>query len=49
MSETPPEQPAAKPLSEDRRRPKAPWPYLILWGVTVVCVIFALVVMLNQG
>lgn len=35
--------------SEDRRRPKSKVVYAILWGVTVLCVIFALIVMLNQG
>ena len=34
---------------EDRRRPKSVVPYAILWVVCVLCVIFALVAMLNQG
>lgn len=35
--------------NEDRRRPKAVVPYAILWVICVLCVIFALVAMLNQG
>ncbi len=34
---------------EDRRRPKALVPYVALWIICVLCVIFALVAMLNQG
>jgi hypothetical protein len=35
--------------SEDCRRPKAMVPYLILWAATLLCVIFALIAMLNQA
>jgi hypothetical protein len=42
-------EPAPKPDSEDRRRPKAMIPYLALWGISLLCVIFALFAMLNRG
>ncbi|ESQ75805.1 hypothetical protein [Asticcacaulis sp. AC402] len=35
--------------SEDCRRPKAMVPYLMLWAVTLLCVIFALIAMLIQA
>ncbi len=35
--------------SEDRRRPKAMMPYVVLWATTAVCVIFALFSLANQG
>lgn len=42
-------EPTQKPHSEDCRRPKAIAPYVTLWVITVGCVIFALIAMLNQG
>lgn len=41
--------PAPNPPSEDRRRPKAVIPYLALWVISILCVIFALFAMLNRG
>ena len=37
-----------KPVSEDRRRPKALLPYLTLWIMAVGCVVFALAAMFLQ-
>ncbi len=45
---TEPDQPPS-PRSEDRRQPRALAPYAILWGIALLCVIFALVAMLNLG
>ena len=37
------------PVSEDKRRPRAFLPYGMLWAATIVCVIFALVELLNRS
>ena len=44
-------EPEPKPAqtSEDRRCPRALVPYALLWVACVLCVIFALVAMLNQA
>jgi hypothetical protein len=34
-------------LNEDKRRPKALKPYLTLWAIMVVCVVFALIGLYN--
>lgn len=47
MSEIEPK--STKPVSEDRRRPRSPVPYVAIWCIAVVCVIFAIVAMLNQA
>jgi hypothetical protein len=39
--------PRATALSEDRRQPKSPGVYILLWITCVVCVIFACVALLN--
>ncbi|WP_414994351.1 hypothetical protein [Asticcacaulis sp.] len=41
--------PMAAPVSEDRRRPKAVLPYICLWSVTLLCVVFALLAMFLQS
>ncbi|MEI9906261.1 MAG: hypothetical protein WDN06_21905 [Asticcacaulis sp.] len=38
----------ARRVSEDRRRPRALAPYVVAWVAAVLCVIFAIVAMLNQ-
>jgi len=35
--------------SEDRRRPRAPMPYAVLWATCAVCVIFALFELAQQA
>ena len=35
--------------SEDRRRPKALMPYAVLWATCLVCVIFAVFELAQQG
>ncbi|EGF91952.1 hypothetical protein ABI_03840 [Asticcacaulis biprosthecium C19] len=42
-------EPTPNTPNEDRRRPKAMIPYLALWASSILCVIFALFAMLNQG
>lgn len=37
-----------RPLSEDRRRPKARAPYAMLWLIAVLCLSFALIAMCLQ-
>lgn len=39
---------SVKPVSEDRRRPKALLPYVTLWIMAVGCVVFALSAMIMQ-
>ena len=45
------DKPAAtsRATREDKRRPKALKPYVLLWVICVLCVIFALVALVNQG
>ncbi|CAL4865895.1 MULTISPECIES: hypothetical protein [Asticcacaulis] len=39
---------SVKPVSEDRRRPKALLPYVALWVMAIGCVVFALCTMFLQ-